>query len=168
MDKHIKKIEYFPISDMRKTASKHLSVFKTRATRQGQDYKGRQLKTYSKGYTEALERDMRISRGPRKGQRHKGLQGIALETSQKKIARSLFTLRGLSMGPGFGVRRVAKNYYIIGWDGEAATIVDYQAKKGRNLKDDIPDKEYKLIIGMLGKSVGKQWSRVKNKTIRVG
>jgi len=168
MNKNLGKITYFPLSDIKNVASKHISVFKTRVTNKGLDYKGKQLPGYSDGYREALERDMRIKRGPRKGQRHKGLQGVSITTNGRKIANRQFHLRGLTMGPGFGVRKVATDHYVLGWDGEAAMIVDYHASKKRNVIDDIPGDEYDYIIAMLGKSIDKQWAKVNNIKINVG
>ena len=167
MNKNLAKIEYFPIKDITKIANEHAGVVKARVTDKGQDYKGNQFPAYSQGYTEALQRDMKIKRGPRKGQRHKGLEGVGLNTSGTKIAKRQFSLRGLTMGPGFKVRKVEKDSYTLGWDGEAAMVVDAHKDK-RNVIDGIPDKEHDWVVNRLMKSIDRQWDKVKDITIKVG
>jgi len=167
LKKNLSKIKLFPVSEIKKLASKHLAVFKKRVTRDGLDYKGSRLPVYSEGYKEALQRDMRIKRGKRQGQRHKGLQGIALTTSGQKIGKRQFTLRGLTMS-NFSACGAKTNEYILRWDGEAAAIVDWNASKGRNIVDDIPFKEWEFVLNSLGISYDKQMAKIKNIVVKVG
>ena len=167
MNKNLAKIEYFPVKDMLKIAGEHVTVFRKRVEVEGRDYQGKRLPAYSDGYKEALQRDMRIKRGDRKGQRHKGLEGIGLTTNAQKIGRRQFKLRGFTMS-NLTKRKATKTYYEIGWDGEAASIVDWNKDKGRNIVDGIPGKEFDFIINLLGKSVDKQWAKLQSKTIRFG
>jgi|GEM_PF-1707017 len=165
---NIEKIKFFDPKVIKNVQAKHLALFKDRVTEKGHDKDGKQFPKYSKGYIEALERDMRIKRGPRKGGRHKGLGGISLTTSGEKISRRQFRLRGITMGPNFKLGKHGSDYYELTWAGEGAQIVQWQAEAGRDVINDIPDKEWNRIVDMLGDNVDKQFNAIKNVKIRVG
>lgn len=166
MDKNLSKVKIFPREDIKKIAADHLTIFKRRVTVQGRDKDGQAFPAYSDSYRERLESDFKDE----SGKRYKGYGGISLTTGGAKIARRQFLLRGLTM-KNLAFRKCGTDYYIIGWDGEAAEIVEQNArrrKNPRNIADGIPNSEFDMILSWMGKSIDKQWKKIKNKTIRVG
>lgn len=162
--KNLDKIKFFDPKKIRKIAADHTSLFKKRV-RAGRDKDGNQLPKYSAGYIKSLRRDMKRAKD---GKRYKGLEGIGLETSGSKIAKRPLILRGLTM-KNLEPRKHGSDFYEIGWDGEAASIVDWQAEKGRDIINDIPDDEMQRIVSWLGDAVEDEWKKIPNvTTIRVG
>lgn len=168
--KGLDKIKFYDPKVVRKVQLKHLGMFKKRVAGQGRDKDGRRFPGYSQGYREALGRDMRIKRGPRKGQRHKGLEGISLTTGAQKIGSRQLRLRGITMGANFGAGKFAGDYYELTWDGEGAQIIEWQAEKGRDVINDIPDREWNKIVDMFAEyGVQAEFDKIPNKTVvRVG
>ena len=89
-----------------------------------------------------------------------------MTTSGVKIAKRQFTLRGLTMR-NMRIRGVKTNSYTIGWDGEFADIVDYNANRKRDITN-IPSKEVDWVLSKLGILIDKEFARVKDKTVKVG
>jgi hypothetical protein len=163
--KNIDKIKFFPISVVRKIQALHIPKFKNRVIA-GRDKDGNQFPPYSKGYKEALERDMRIKRGPREGQRHKGLVGISLQTSGSKISKRSLILRGVTMTKQFGAGKAGSDYYELTWRGEGASIVEWQAEKGRDIINDIPDSEFNWVVNQFAELGWEtQIKKIPNKTV---
>lgn len=163
MKNNLKKIEYFPIEDVKKIAALHQTKFYKRVAEQGKDKDGNQLPEYSESYLDFLQSDAREG-----GKRIGGLKGISIDNSPAKIAKRKFRLRGRTMS-NFGVRDIQKDEYQLGWDGEAAGIVEINAN--RRIKRDIigvPDKEMDWVVNLLGKSFDRQINKVKNITVNVG
>ena len=165
MNKNLSKIKFFDPKEVRKIALYHMKIFRDRM-KAGKNKDGRRFPAYSKGYKEALKRDMRIKRGPRKGERHKGLGGISLTTGAQKIGQRSFLLRGFAI-KGLRPRKHGTDYYEIGWDGNDTEIVDWNSEKGRD-NVGVPDSEMNKIVNKFGLAVDIQWAKVKNVNVKVG
>ena len=165
MDKHLSKIKFFENKELARVAAKHLARFKKRIGTDGLDKNGQQLPPYSEAYLDKLQSDFRDENGKRIA----GYEGLALNTSPAKIAKRQFSLRGNTVR-NLTVRKVESDSYTLGWDGEAAEIVEKNAgrKKKRDVINDIPDAEYKFIMKELGIAIDKEFAKVKSKTIKVG
>ncbi len=143
MDKNIKKIKFFKNKELAKVAAQHLARFKKRVTKDGLDKSGMQFPTYSEDYLDQLQSDFKNE----DGDRPKHLRGVSLNTSPTKIAKRQFQLRGNTMR-NLDVRKVETDSYTLGWDGEAAEIVEVNAarKKKRDVINDIPDIVDEVIV----------------------
>lgn len=157
--KNLDKLKYFDPKRLTKIANLHVGKFFLRVTKEGRDYKGNQFKPYSKDYLKLLEKDFR----KKNGGRYAGYEGIALNTSGEKRSKRPLELRGLSMN-NLRVRGSAKDSYTIGWDGEPAAIIEGNARKGRNVIDDLPPDEWQWVVDQLGDAVEDEWKKVPNVT----
>lgn len=146
-------------------ASKHVTLFKQRVTGKGKDANGMPFPAYSDAYLDKLQNDFRDE----SGKRLEGYEGLALDTSAQKISKRLFNLRGLTMR-NLRVRRVKGDWYMIGWDGEAAQIVEQNQnrRKKRDIASDIPNDEFNRVVQMFGKVFDDEMRAVRDKTIYVG
>lgn len=162
MPEGLDKIQYFPLQEVKKIAQFHVKKFHDRVENKGIDAKGDQLPKYSEGYIKQLQADFRNKSGKRTK-----YAGISLETSSQKIAKRTFRLRGLTM-KNFRVREVKKDSYQIGWDGEAAGIVEENMARGRDVGSGIPDDEFQWVLRQFGDVVENQFKQLKDKTVIVG
>lgn len=159
----LEKIKLFPEQDVRTIANTHLGVFYKRVAQYGLDYQGQKFPPYSEAYEKLLVKNFR----KKDGSRYKGFEQIAISSGQEKIARRQLVLRGLTM-KNLRLRRVGKDFYVIGWDGEAASIIDGNAGKGRDVMSGIPQKESDFVAKQFTHSIDKQAAKLKNIKIRVG
>jgi len=160
---HLSKIKYFDRNGLSKIAAEHITKFKQRVTQRGLDKDDQPFPKYSDSYMDFL-----LSNGKTNGKRKANVKGLPLTVNPTKIARRLFFLRGLTMR-NFRVRGVSTDNYTLGWDGEAAGIVE--ANAGRRVKRDIigvPDSEMNWVLSRLGKLIDKEFAKIKSKTIKVG
>ncbi len=156
----LEKVKYFDPKKLKRVAVEHVTFMNKRVTKRGIDGFGRKFKKYSKGYEDLKKNDFRTE----DGDRYRGYEGIALNT---QVSPPNFQLRGLTM-KNLRQRKVGKDFYEIGWDGEAAAIVEGNASRGRDIANEIPDLEYKWVLGKLGIVIEKEWKKIKNTTISVG
>lgn len=152
---NLNKIKMFTPSRLRGVAERHKALFFDRVTEKGLDYKGRPFPKYSKAYLKLLGKDYRKE----SGERYKGFENLPLSTSGQKIGKRQFNLRGLTMA-NFRVRKVNSDGYYLGWDGEPAAIVEGNAKKGRDIINDIPDSEKEFVVKELGLLVDKEFDKI--------
>ena len=150
------KIQFFDTKRMRGVAEREKSRFVVRVTEKGQDAKGRAFKKYSKSYTRLINDNFQ----KKSGGRLKAYQGFPVGG---KTTKPVFALRGLTMS-NFRVRKVVKDGFILGWNGEAAEIVDGNQKKGRDIVG-IPDKEFNEVLKDLGLAVDKEFKKIPNRTV---
>ena len=161
---NMNKLKFFDPKQLRKVAENHRGVLYRRVTDKGEDYKGKPFKRYSKAYDERLSRDYRT----KDGKRYAGYEGISLVTSGAKRSKHQFILTGNTMA-NLKVSKVMKDHYVLSWTGEAGAIVDGNAKRGRNIKDGIPDKELDWVVKRLGQLVDVEFKKIPNVTrITVG
>jgi len=153
------KIKFFEIKGLRRVAERHRAKFICRVTEDGKDYRGSNLPRYSKEYDERLRKDYRN----KDGRRYSGFEGISLTTSGAKRSKRQFILTGNTMS-NFHVSKVARDHYVLSWNGEAGSIVDGNAKKGRNIKDGIPDDEMAFVTREVGFLVDKEFKKIPNIT----
>lgn len=150
------KLQFWQPDKLLGLAQKYRTVFIRRVTEEGKDYKGRPFKNYSKGYSKLLGKDFRKL----DGSRYKGFEGMSLATSGAKVSRRQFRLRGITMFSGFKVNKAVTDGFTLTWDGEAGAIVEGNARKGRNIIDDIPDREKDYLLRELGKLVDKEFNKI--------
>jgi len=159
-----KKIEVFPVKVMRLAAVKHIPFFKKRVQR-GVDGKGRKFKGYTSSYAE-------YKRTRFKSKRDDGPNRIA-SMSEKSISSTRthppdLTVTG-DMLRNLKRKKQGKDFYTIGFTGEDAQKVDYNRQMGRDITNDIPNKEKDQITKFLAKEMDKQFKRkLKDITITVG
>lgn len=156
-------IKFFPVSQLKKIAALHVTKFKRRVTRDGLDKNGNPFPEYSEAYLEFLRND-----GKEEGKRRGDVAGVSLTVNPEKIAKRQFILRGLTMR-NFRVREVRQDSYTLGWDDEAAGIVE--ANANRRKKRDIigvPESEMNWVVDQLGGLVDKEFEKFKDVTIKVG
>ena len=164
----LEKLKLFPIEGVRRIASEHLSVFVRRVFRHGIDSDGNKLKKYSQAYEDLIAADFRDEDGVRM----KGYEQIAIESSAKKIAIRNPVLTGRTQR-NFRTRKITKDSYTLGWDGEPAQIVQELAGKGRDIAgvgggQPVPEKEQQFIIDRFADLVGKEFKKLKDVKITVG
>lgn len=150
----LENIKILDPANMLAVAKKHMAVFIRRVTREGIGAKGNRLPKYSKKYMEMLQADMRNDAGERMPQ----YRGASLETGADKISRRLFVLTGRTMS-NFRFRRYTKNSYELGWDGEAAGIVQENYMRGRDVMSDIPEAEKKTVSGLISEEIKRQLTK---------
>lgn len=150
------KVKFFNPKRLRRVAERHKSMMYERVL-SGKDYRGRQFPKYSKGYNKLLRKDFR----KKDGQRYSRYAGVPLTTGGNKISQRPLNLRGLTMS-NFRVRSVRKDSWISGWDGEAASIVEGQARKGRDVISDIPNNEKDFVVRELGFLIDKEIDKIPN------
>lgn len=155
------KIELFPKSFMRWLAARHVPVFKARVEG-GLDYKGKRFKIYKTDYA-ILKGSGFVS--DITGIRYK--YPLAPISSKQAFPPDL-TLTG-HMLRNLKRRSYKKTEYVIGFDGENAEKVQGNKDNGRNIIDNIPNKEKDFLLKLLGEEVEKQFrTKLKNVTITVG
>ena len=155
------KLEFFPKSFMRWLAARHVPVFKKRVEG-GLDYKGRRFRGYTQKYREVKARSF-TSKDT--GERYKYPRA---PISSNKVTTPDLTLTG-HMLRNLKRRSYNKTEFVIGFDGENAEKVQGNRDSGRNIIDDIPNKEKDFLVKLLGKEVEKQFrTKLKNVTITVG
>lgn len=156
----LEKVKYFDPKELKRVASEHVRYMFNRVTGKGQDGYGRRFKKYTESYSDLKSADFRSEDGKRYG----GYKGIALNN---QVSPPNFLLRGLTM-KNLRFRKATKNYYEIGWDGEAATIVEGNAGRGRDIASNIPDHEWQFVLKRLGVAVEKEYQKLKNVTVVIG
>ena len=156
----LEKVKYFDPKELKRVASEHVRYMKDRVTVKGQDGDGRRFKKYTKSYADLKSSDFKDANGKR-------LSGYKGGSLNNQISPPNFLLRGLTM-LHLKFRKAGKDFYEIGWTGEAAAIVEGNAAKGRDIASNIPDHEFQFILRRLGISVDKEWKKLKNVTIVVG
>jgi len=156
---NLDKIKLFDPRRLRGVAEQHRKIFHTRVTEKAKDYQGHGFKKYSESYDKRLSTDFR----KKDGSRYAGYQGVQLTTSGTKRNKRQFLLTGKTMD-AFHVTKVAKDHYVLSWSGEAAGVVDGNAKRGRNIIDGIPDNEMNRVVGWLGKLVDKEFEKIPDVT----
>ena len=165
MNKHLAKIKIFDPKELRKVAGMHTTVFVDRITNKALDAKGKPLSRipYSDGYIKNIKNKFKKKDGT-------GYKGYENVTTEGKIHRKPFYLRG-DTARNLKPRGIGSDYYEIGWDGEAAEIVEGNMNRSKHKRDvgsDIPDKEWKWVMSQLGLKIDKEWKKVKNVNITVG
>ncbi|KPK95799.1 hypothetical protein AMJ80_03560 [bacterium SM23_31] len=157
--KGMEKVKYFNPLDLKRIASEHITKFNQRVITKGEDARGRKFKKYSKQYAKLKANRFKT----KSGKSYKGVPTVASQLSHPD-----FVLRGLTM-KNLRFREAGKDYYIIGWDGEAAAIVEGNQSRGRDIASTIPDEEFNWILNRLGKTIEKEWKKIKNvTTVEVG
>lgn len=160
----LENVKILPPQEVQKIANEHLSVFSRRVGSEGIDADGKQLPEYSDWYTKLIVAGFRN----KDGSRMKGYEQIALESSAQKLAKRNFRLRGFTM-KNFRVRDYQADQYVLGWDGEAARIVDKNFERGRDIISTIPDNEKEFIADRIATSIDKELKRkLKDVKIVVG
>jgi hypothetical protein len=156
----LSKVKLFPAAAMGKIANLHVPVLKRRV-QGGLDGYGKRFKIYTRQYMEAKSDGFKSKRT---GKRISSMKQRSLNT---QVFPPNLTLTGLMLS-NLKRRFYNKREYKIGWDGEAAEKVQGNADNGRNIIDEIPDKEKTFLVKLLEKEVGKQFKKLKNVTITVG
>jgi len=157
----LSKIQVFPKSVMAWMATQHIPVFRA-MVQGGLDYKGKRFKMYSTKYAD-LKGNRFVS--DITGKRYKYPKE---RISSTQVHPPDFTLTGLTLQ---NLKRIGytKTYWTIGFRGEPAEIVIGNKKRGRNIIDDLPDKEKAFLTKLLAKQMDKQFkAKLKNVTITVG
>jgi hypothetical protein len=161
----LSKIKIFKRSVMRLAASKHIPIFKKRV-RRGLDKDGNVFKSYSAKYAKlkggGFQRTKQKKGGG--GGRLKSAQGMSI--ASKRTHPPDLTLTG-EMLRGLRRKKEGKDYYIIGWTGDAGDKAEYNEANDRDIINDIPEKEKKFIANLLEKNLKKQFGKLKNVTIRI-
>jgi len=146
------KIDVFPKSFMRLLAAKHIPFLKKRVKR-GLDYKGRVFKPYDPEYVEYKTSRFRSKREGNKG-RIKSMKGQRISSTRAHPPDLTVTGQMLN---NLSRKKYSKRHFTIGWVGEAAEKVQYNKEMGRNIMDDIPNREKRFLIRLLGKAMEKQF-----------
>lgn len=154
----LENIEYFPIKDIKQLAQYHVSIFNIRV-KKGVDARGRYFPNYSSDYEYLKSRGMKGKRG----KKLKPYRQISIRSRQTRPPD--FTLTGRTM-VNLRERKHGKDFYVIGWDGEAAEIVQGNQGKGRDIASDIPEKEMKFMLNALNRVIQKEWNK-KIKSVKV-
>jgi len=145
---------------MGKVAAEHVPRFVKRV-QQGRDYEGRTFKGYTSKYAEYKSRGMKGKRG-KKLKAFKGVSITSKKINPPDLTVTKLTLRNLK------ARKWSDHEYTIGWDGEAAEIVEGLSKK-RDIISGIPDSEFNWVVDrLLEEGFDKPWKKIKNVKIRVG
>ncbi len=156
----LSKIQLFPKAAMGKIGNLHNTIFKKRVER-GEDYKGRRFKPYTMDYLVKKSNDFK---SPVTGEKYKYPRA---PISSNKVYPPDLTLTG-HMLRNLTRRSYSKTEWKLGWRGEEAEKVQGNADNGRNIIDDIPDKEKNILVKLLAKEVGVQFKKLKNVTLTVG
>ena len=156
----LSKIEIFPKSAMRLSAARHITIFKKRV-QGGLDYQGKRFKIYTNKYM-TLKSNKFVSE--KTGKRYKYPRA---PIASNQIFPPDLTLTG-AMLRNLRRRSYSKTDYVIGFDGESAEKVDGHQNRGRNIVDNIPNKEKAFIVKLLGQNIDRQFKKLKNITITVG
>jgi hypothetical protein len=157
----LEKVKYFDPKELKRVASEHVRYMNDRVTVKSQDADGTKFPEYTKDYADKKAVGFGTdTKGGRKG----GLKQMGLS---RQTHPPDFRLRGLTM-KNLRFRKASKDFYEIGWDGEAAAIVEGNAGRGRDIISNIPDHEWQFILKRLGISVEKEWKKLKNVTVVIG
>jgi hypothetical protein len=167
--KGIENVKYFDPKKLREIAVKHVRILNKRVTVDSQDAEGTRFPAYSKEYAELKARGFtrttektKTGKIKKKQSRLKGFKNIALN---KQTNPPNFLLRGLTM-KNLRDRSAGRDFYEIGWDGEAAAIVEGNASRGRDIMSGIPGKELQQILVWLGGVVDEEWkTKIQSQTI---
>lgn len=159
----LEKIRIFPQLGMMQIADKYLTVYYKRVfSPGGKDKDGNRFPAYSPGYKKLLSRDFKRIKDSK---RLKGYGQYSLTTGGSKLSTRPLYLRGLT-AKNTRRRTCTSEYFEIGWDGEAATIMKAQAESGRDAINDIPNKEKDWVINEIGKLFDKEVAqKVKDRTV---
>ena len=158
----LRKIEYFPIGDMRKISALLVGKMKERIFERGFDKDGKRFKKYSQSYIDLLEDEKRL-------RAQSNLRGFSLEVGPKKIATRNPRLTGRTARDLRPIRRlIRKDNLAVGWESDQADIVVKLEEMGRDFVNDLPKQEKQWLVRKLGESWDKQIRQVKNKIINVG
>ena len=156
----LSKIQLFPKAAMRKMAGFHVTILKKRV-QGGVDYKGRRFKGYTDKYAELKRRRFTSEIT---GKQYKYPRAPIFST---KVSPPDLTLTG-DMLENTQRTGYSKTWWEIGWRGEAAEKVQGNKDNGRNILDDLPNKEKDKLLKLLAKEVGVQFKKLKNVNITVG
>ncbi len=153
------KVKFWEKKEMRKIAIELKSLVVERATVDGKDKDGKKLPAYTNEYKKRLRQDMRS----KKGNRPTLLKNLSLSTSGSKVSKRQFELRGFTMGTKlFKAHEVSTIGFLLSWFGEAAAIIQGNAKKGRNMKGLTPKELTFLADRKLSLAVDKQLKKIPN------
>jgi len=154
------KLEVFPKAVMRWMSTQHIPFFKLRVEG-GMDYKGKRFKIYTNKYMIAKSDGFKSSRT---GKRIPSMKQGSLNT---QVFPPNLTLTGLMLK---NLKRTGydKTSWTIGFRGEPAEKVLGNKEQGRNIIDDLPDKEKAFLVNLLAKQMDKQFRKLKDVTITVG
>ncbi|GAG06025.1 unnamed protein product [marine sediment metagenome] len=154
----LEKVKYFDPKRLKNIAVRHVTKMYKRVVDQGKDARGKGFKGYTPEYQKLKDRRFK----KKDGQSYKNVPVFASENKRED-----FVLRGKTM---FNLRErgVGKDYYNIGWEGEAAAIVEGNASRGRDIINSIPDDEFVWVTKELGIAIEREWKKLKNVVITVG
>jgi len=156
------KIEVFPVKVMKKVAAFHVPAFRKRVKR-GLDAKGRTFKPYDPSYVEYKASRFRSKRT---GKRIESMAEKHIKSTRMHPPDLMVTG---DMMMNLKRKKQAKDYYIIGFNGEEAARVGYNKNMGRDIVSDIPNSEKAIITKLLANEMEKQFKRkLKNVTITIG
>ena len=159
---NIEKVKYFDPKELSRLADNHVRIMNRRVTQKGQDADGKRFPNYTEKYEELKSSGFKGKSGKRMN--ITGIRGAGLS---RQVNPPDFRLRGLTM-KNLRRRKVGRDYYEIGWDGEAALIVEGQMSRGRDIASGIPDDEFNVVLRSLGKIVEREHKKIKSVTITVG
>ena len=166
------KIDIFPLKDMKQAGLFHHRLVYERITR-GKDAEGERMPEYSEKYATLKARgfERTTKRSGNKGTKIKSMKNRSVS---RQVSPPDFRLSGNTM-VSFQKRKadeVTKDSYKLGWDGEAAQIVKWNAErtsKKRDVYTTVPDDELKRVADKLTTDLQKQFNRtIKDVSLVVG
>lgn len=158
-----RKVEIFPKRIMQLLGAKHIPIFIKRVKR-GIDAKGRVFTPYDSEYAEYKASRFRSKREGNSG-RIPSMAGKRIKSTRTHPPD--LTVTG-NMLDNIKRKRYAKDHYTIGFTGEQAEKVDYNARMGRDIASDIPNKEKQQLVRLLSKDMKKYFrTTLKDVTIYV-
>jgi hypothetical protein len=157
----LSKIQLFPVRVMRKIGAFHNTEFKKRVER-GEDKDGRKFPGYTKRYADLKARRFTSETG--KKYKYPRAPIVSTETGTPDMTLTGHMLRNLQLD----VAKTKKTQWVLKLTGEHAEKAIGHKKRGRNIIDDIPNKEKDKLVKLLAQEAGIQFKKLKNVTLTVG
>jgi len=157
------KIKVFPKSMMAKLAVNHIPFMQNRVQKLSMDYKGHTFKPYDPSYVEYKASRFKSKRT---GKRIPSMAGKSIKST--RMHPPDLTVTGMML-KNLQRKRYDHKSYVIGWTGEEADKVEYNKNMGRNIIDDVPNREKKFLVKLLEKDMMKQFrTKLKDVNITIG
>ena len=156
----LSKIKIFPVDVMGRIANEHITAFNKRVEG-GIDAKGKKFKSYTPSYAEYKRSGFKSKRTGKR------IPSLAQGSLDRQTNPPNLKLTGLMMR-NLHRKSYKKDHYVIGFTGEPAEKAQYNEAMGRDIINNIPDKEKKFIVDRLEKNLGIQFNKLKNVTITIG
>jgi hypothetical protein len=156
----LSKIQLFPKNAMRKIGALHNTIFKKRVEG-GLDGKGKKFKGYTSKYAKIKSRGF-VSEITGKKYKYPRAPVASTKTSTPDLTLTGHMLRNLKPG------KYSKTEWSLQFTGEHAEKVQGLADGGRDIINDLPNKEKDQLLKLLAKEVDVQFRKLKNVNITVG